>query len=47
MASKELIKAIYFDENNFSIEQRNWVEQALNDLKSKVEREITLGTTKV
>ena len=45
-ASKEKIKAIYFDENNFSIEQRNSVEQALNDLKSKVEREITLGTTK-
>jgi len=45
-ASKEIIKPIYFDENNFSIEQRNSVEQALNDLKSKVEREITLGTIK-
>ena len=45
-ASKEIIKPIYFDENNFSIEQRNSVEQALNDLKSKVEREITLGTAK-
>ncbi|MDX2429786.1 MAG: hypothetical protein QNK35_02565 [Bacteroides sp.] len=45
-ASKEIIKPIYFDENNFSIEQRNTLEQALNDLKSKVEREITLGTTK-
>jgi len=45
-ATKEIIKPIYFDENNFSIEQRNSVVQALNDLKSKVEREITLGTTK-
>ncbi len=45
-ASKELIKAIYFDENNFSIEQRNSLEQSLNDLKRKVEREITLETTK-
>ena len=45
-SSKEIIKSIYFDENNFSIEQRNSVEQALNDLKSRVEREITLGTTK-
>ncbi len=45
-ATKEIIKPIYFDENNFSIEQRNSVEQALIDLKSKVEREITLGTTK-
>ena len=46
-ASKEIIKPIYFDENNFSIEQRNSVEQALNDVKRKVEMEITLGTTKV
>lgn len=45
-ASKEIIKPIYFDENNFSIEQRNSVEQSLKDLKSKVEREITLGTAK-
>jgi len=45
-ATKEIIKPIYFDENNFSIEQRNSVEQALNNLKSKVEREITLGTAK-
>jgi hypothetical protein len=44
--SKEIIKSIYFDEYNFSIEQRNSLEQALNDLKSKVEREITLGTAK-
>ena len=45
-ATKEIIKPIYFDEYNFSIEQRNSIEQSLNDLKSKVEREITLETTK-
>jgi hypothetical protein len=44
--SKEIIKPIYFDENNFSIEQRNSVEQSLNDLKRKVEREITLQSAK-
>ena len=44
--SKEIIKPIYFDENNFTIEQRNSLEQSLNDLKSKVEREITLASAK-
>ena len=45
-ASKEIINPIYFDENDFSIEQRNPVEQSLNDLKRKVEREITLQPAK-
>ncbi|MBE0673071.1 MAG: hypothetical protein IH591_00265, partial [Bacteroidales bacterium] len=45
-ATKEIIKPIYFDENNFSIEERNSVEQSLNDLKRKVEREITLQSAK-
>ncbi len=37
-ASKEIIKAIYFDENNFSIEEGNSEEQGLCDLKSNVKR---------
>jgi integrase len=45
-ATKQIIKPIYFDENNFSIEERNSVEQSLNDLKRKVEREITLQSAK-
>ena len=45
-ATKEIIKPIYFDENNFSIEERNSVEQSLNDLKRKVERDITLQSAK-
>ena len=31
-ASKEIIKPIYFDENNFSIEQRHSLEQSLKDI---------------
>jgi hypothetical protein len=43
---KEIIKPIYFDENNFSIEERNSLEQSFNDLKNIVERKITLQTAK-
>ena len=45
-ASKEIIKLIYFDENNFSIEERNSLEQAITDLNRNVDREITLQTAK-
>ena len=41
-ATKEIIKPEYFDENNFSIEERNSLEQSLNDWKRKVEREIVI-----
>ena len=45
-ASKEIIKPIYFYENNFTIDERNSLEQAFNDLRNTVEREITLRTAK-
>lgn len=45
-ASRGTIKPIYFDENKFTVEQRNVLEQAFNDLKNTVEREITLKTAK-
>lgn len=36
-ASRGTIKPIYFDENKFTVEQRNALEQAFNDLKNTVE----------
>jgi hypothetical protein len=45
-ASKEIIKPIYFDENNFTIDERYSLEQAFYDLRNTVEREITLRTAK-
>jgi len=43
---KGIIKPIYFDENNFSIEERNSLEQAFYNLRNTVEREITFRNAK-
>lgn len=44
--TKEIIKPIYFDENNFSIEESNSLEQAFNDLRNRVERKVSLENAK-